>query len=149
MSTTRTVERFAIVTIGRFGWTGHVTGHPEGKLAKTTMVSHGGETWKTHELLDDDTVIVDTSELDDLSTVLLAVHGPIIGPGLAPGTRSRIGDPDTAWDPAPQRGSLDNRFGNAGGMDTVSVDVYTEIAQRFGAKITTGADARAARNGER
>lgn len=135
-------ERFAIVTIGRFGWTGHVTGHDPDQVAKTSMVSHGGETWKAHDMLDDETVIVDTRQLSAEDTYRLAMHGPIIEPGLAPGRRNRLGDGTQAWDPRPQPGSIDARLGDARGMDMVAVDVYVQIAERFGAQISTGADAR-------
>jgi hypothetical protein len=99
--------------------------------------SHYGDTWRedlaSHAT--DDCIGVDTTVIPEDAIVTFAVSGPMVDVDLPDGTVSSfLGElvPFNWRETDPAR---DARFGNAHSLDTVSVDVYVEIARAFGARI--------------
>jgi hypothetical protein len=119
-------KTFRLVHIGRGGWTGYHASLP-GSHSSRVQTQHYGDTWKTHDALAPDTLVVDTTAISDERIVKFAVSGPMVDVDL-PARMVSTFDGLVPW----QDGG---EFGSARGLHYVAVDVYATIARRFGADV--------------
>jgi len=125
------------LSIGRGGWSLHFKPYSAGALdIGSSTLSHYANTWVEHldeiapDALGTDTTVIANSE--DL--VRFAVSGPMGDPEVPAGmVRSFMGGL-VAWRDEPVDGR-DARFGSAGSLDLVALDVYATLVQRFGGDV--------------
>lgn len=122
--------------IGEGGWTIHIPAYNDGKQSYGQgSLSHYGDTWREH--LDDltpDALGTDTRPIPSDDLVRFAVSGPIGDTSLPDGHISYVFGSTEPWQDTPVAGR-DPRFGSAGPLDRVALDVYVTILRRFGGRV--------------
>ena len=124
------------LAIGKHGWSIHFPPYQQGTLHYGVgSLSHYGDTWREH--LDDltaDALGTDTRAIPDEDIVRFAVSGPLGDITLPAGHVSHVLGATERWQDVPAAGR-DPRFGNAGPLDRVALDVYVIILRRFGGRV--------------
>jgi hypothetical protein len=112
------------------------------------IIGHGGIRAEGHNVmssgmsleatLQSSEIVIDITGIpwDDLCT--LSIQGPLLNTDLPAGTISKVFGGLETFDWTP-RADRDPRLGQAGPVDTVSVDVYLRMAHSFGATLVKGA----------
>jgi hypothetical protein len=119
-------KTFRLVHIGRGGWTGFYASLP-GSCVRGAECQHYGDTWKSHDGLAPETIVVDTTAIADERIVRFAVSDPMVDVDLPAGMVGTF-DGLKPWQ--------DNgEFGSARGLHYLALDVYATIARRFGADV--------------
>ena len=117
-----------LLAVGPHGVTAHLGGEH-----RATVSGYVGHDWTDDT--DENTVCLDTRPADDAGRVGLAVSGPMPGVDLPPGTVDKVFSGLHPWDEAA------GRFGNAGPLDAVALDVFVRLWERVGATVHRGAAA--------
>jgi hypothetical protein len=124
------------LSIGEHGWSIHFPPYQEGTLHYGVgSLSHYGDTWREH--LDDltaDALGTDTRTIPDEDIVRFALSGPLGDVTLPAGHVAHLLGATERWQDVPTAGR-DPRFGNAGSLDRVALDVYVIILRRFGGRV--------------
>ncbi|MGA2162922.1 MAG: hypothetical protein ABSH36_00455 [Solirubrobacteraceae bacterium] len=121
--------------IARFGWTIHFPAQRTPYRFGGATLSHYGESWRGHlHELTADAIGTDARTVADEDIVRLSVSGPLGNPELPAGRIMRINAAPEPWRDTPTDGH-DPRFGNAGALDYVALDVYVTILRRFGGRV--------------
>jgi len=126
----------AWLAIGNHGWSVHFPPYQEGSLKYGPgTLSHYCDTWWEH--LDDltpDAVGTDTRTIPDEDLVRFVQSGPLGDVSLPDGHVAHLLGATERWQDVPTDGR-DPRFGNAGPLDRVALDVYLTILLRFGGRV--------------
>jgi hypothetical protein len=124
------------LSVGKHGWSIHFPPYREGSLSYGEgTLSHYGDTWREHLAdLTPDALGTDTRTIPDEDIVRFTVSGPIGHVAVPDGHVSRFLSGIERWEDAPIVGR-DPRFGNAGSLDRVALDVYVKILLRFGGRV--------------
>lgn len=123
------------LSIGRYGWTIHFPTRREGSLTSSSRLSHYGESWREHlHELTPDALGTDTRAMSPEDLTVFTIAGPIGDPDLPAGQLRRLNAQQTSWRDVQRRGR-DRRFGDAGSLDLVALDVYVKILTRFGGRV--------------
>lgn len=132
MPTTATKVLCPLLHIGRGGWSMH--------LPSATR-SHYGTTWRDHaDEFTDDAVVVCTLTMSAEDVYVFAMSGPVLDVALPAGMmRDPFTNGLTPWDPRPliDRPAHCARLGNARSLSYVAIDVYCELAKKFGGDVLT------------
>lgn len=136
MSSTEQRDGGQWLSIGHGGWT---IQFPTVRTSPTSTtrsrLSHYGETWREHlHELSPDAVGTDCTVIPDEDLVRLSVSGPMGDPEVPAGMVRQMFGPDVPWIDR-SAGDRDPRFGNAGSLDYVAMDVYLLIFRRFGGRV--------------
>jgi len=124
------------LSIGKHGWSIHFPPYQEGSLRYGLgTLSHYGETWREHLAdLTPDALGTDTRAIPDEDIVRFAVSGPLGDIRRPDGHVAHLLGAIERWQDVPTDGR-DARFGNAGPLDRVALDVYVTILLRFGGRV--------------
>jgi hypothetical protein len=119
-------KTFRLVHIGRGGWTGYYASLT-GSHSRHVQCQHYGDTWKSHDGLAPETIVVDTTAIAEERIVRFAVSGPMVDVDLPAGMVGTFAGLEPWQD--------GGEFGSARGLHYVALDVYATIARRFGADV--------------